>query len=45
MLQTNPVIRPIGDFFARGTTVEDSLRLAGNRLGEVPQSVPLATLL
>lgn len=45
MLQTNPVILPVGNFLARGATVEDSLRLAGNRLREVSQSVPLATLL
>lgn len=45
MLQTDPVVLPVGDFFARGATIKDSLRLARNRLGEVSQSVPLATLL
>lgn len=45
VLQADPIIVTIIDLLRRGAAVEQSLALPGNRLGEVTEPIPLATLL
>lgn len=44
MLKTDPVILPVINLFNGRSAVEETLILAGNGLGKVTQSIPLATL-
>ncbi len=44
VLQTNPVVLSIVDLFTSCTSVEDTLALARNGLGEMAKPIPLAAL-